>query len=101
VTQASPVFQQVQSDFYLEQGLVRLKRGQLDAAAAAFQKVLDIDANHGPANRDLAEVYLRQGFYTLAFEHATRAEKLGFPLPEDLRKLLQEKLHKKDVGARE
>ncbi len=101
VTQASPVFQQVQSDFYLEQGLVRLKRGQLDAAAAAFQKVLGIDANHGPANRDLAEVYLRQGFYTLAFEHATRAEKLGFPLPEDQRKLLQEKLHKKDLGARE
>jgi len=99
VTQASPVFQQVQSDFYLEQGLVRLARGQLDAAAAAFQKVLNIDANHGPANRHLAEVYLRQGFYTLAFEHATRAEKLGFPLPEDQRKLLQEKLHKKDLGA--
>jgi tetratricopeptide (TPR) repeat protein len=101
VTQASPVFQQVQSDFYLEEGLVRLARGQLDAAAAAFQKVLDIDANHGPANRHLAEVYLRQGFYTLAFEHATRAEKLGFPLPEDQRKLLQEKLHKKEPGERE
>jgi DNA-binding SARP family transcriptional activator len=99
VTQASPVFQQVQSDFYLEQGLVRLARGQLDAAAAAFQKVLNIDANHGPANRHLAEVYLRQGFYTLAFEHATRAEKLGFPLSEDQRKLLEEKLHKKDLGA--
>jgi tetratricopeptide (TPR) repeat protein len=97
VTQASPVYQQVQSDLYLEQGLLRLQQKQLDAAAGAFQKVLDIDANHGPANRHLAEVYLLQGFYTLSLEHATRAEKLGFPLPEDKRTLLRDKLHKKEV----
>ena len=48
VTQASPVYQQVQSDLYLEQGLLRLQQKQLDAAAAAFQKVLNIDTNHGP-----------------------------------------------------
>jgi Tfp pilus assembly protein PilF len=100
VTLASPVYQQVQSSFYLELGLVRLQQGQLDAAAAALQKMLDMDVNHGPANRHLAEVYLLQGFYTLALEHATRAEKLGFPLPEDKRKALQEKLHKKEVRGR-
>ena len=93
--------EQVEFDFYLEQGLVKLERGQLEAAAAAFRKVLDIDQNHGPTNRNLAEVYLRQGLYARSFEYAARAEKLGFPLPADKRKLLQEKLHKKETGGRE
>jgi tetratricopeptide (TPR) repeat protein len=101
VTIASPVYEQVKSDLYLEQGLLRLQQRQLDAAAAAFQKLLAIDPDHGPGNRSLADVYLLQGFYTLAFEHAARAEKLGFPLPEDKRKLLQQKLPKKDGGGRQ
>jgi tetratricopeptide (TPR) repeat protein len=93
--------QQIELDFYLEQGLVRLQRGQLEAAAAAFRKVLDLDQNHGPTNRYLAEVYLRQGLYARSFEYASRAEKLGFPLPADKRKLLQEKLRGKATGGRE
>jgi tetratricopeptide (TPR) repeat protein len=93
--------QQVEFDFYLEQGLVKLQRRQLEAAAAAFRKVLDIDPHHGPTNRHLAEVYLLQGLYARASEHAARAEKLGFPLSEDKRKLLQERLHKKETGGRE
>ena len=100
VTAASPVFQQVQSDLYLEQGLLRLQQRQLDAAASALQKLLGIDENHGPGNRAIAEVYLLQGFYTLALDHAARAEKLGFPLPEDKRKLLEDKLKKPDAGRR-
>jgi tetratricopeptide (TPR) repeat protein len=100
VTAASPVFQQVQIDFYLEQGLLRLQQRQLDSAASALQKLLAIDASHGAGHRAIAEVYLLQGFYTLASEHATRAEKLGFPLPEDKRKLLQQKLPRKDAGGR-
>ncbi|PYR59032.1 MAG: hypothetical protein DMF91_15835 [Acidobacteria bacterium] len=95
---ASPGFEQVESDLYLEQGLVTLQQGRLDAAADAFKKVLDRDTNNGPANRFIAEVYLLQGLYTLASAHATRAEQLGFPLPEDKRKLLQEKLHSKKTG---
>ena len=94
-------FQNVEFDFYLEQGLVKLQRGQLEAAAGAFRKVLDIDPNHGPANRYLAEVYLRQGLYARASEYSARAEKLGFPLPADKRKLLQEKLREKETGGRD
>jgi len=94
-------FQNVELDFYLEQGLVKLQRGQLEVAAGAFRKVLDIDSNHGPANRYLAEVYLRQGLYTRASEYSIRAEKLGFPLPAEKRKLLQEKLREKEPGGRE
>jgi len=94
-------YQQVEFDFYLEQGLVKLERGQLETAAAAFRKVLDIDPNHGPTNRYLAEVYLRQGLYARASEYAARAEKLGFPLPEDKRRLLQEKFRRKETGGHE
>jgi tetratricopeptide (TPR) repeat protein len=100
VTAASPVFQQVQSDLYLEQGLLRLQQRQLEAAASALQKLLRIDANHGPGNRAMAEVYLLQGSYSLALDHEARAEKLGFPLPEDKRKLLQDKRPAKGTGGR-
>jgi tetratricopeptide (TPR) repeat protein len=53
--------QQVEFDLYLELGLVKLRRGQLAAAADAFEKVLEMDPNYGPANRYLAEVHRLQG----------------------------------------
>lgn len=42
---ASPFaqYQQLELDFYLEQGLLRLQQGRLDAAAKALQKALAID----------------------------------------------------------
>ena len=98
MTAASPADQQLESDLYLERGIVRLQQGRLEAAAAAFKKVLDIDANHGAAHRYLAHVYLRQGLYAKASEEATRAEKLGFPLPDDQRKLLEQGLRRGKLG---
>ena len=102
---ASPFVQQRQLEFdlYTEQGLLKLQQGQLEAAASAFRKVLEMDPNHGPTNRSLAEVYLRQGNYARALEYATRAEKLGSPLSDDKRKLLQDRLksQKKDAGGQE
>lgn len=97
---ASILYPQVESDLYLEKGLLTLQQGRLEAAAKAFRKVLALDANHGPANRYVAEVYLLQGLYPLSFEHAALAEKLGFPLPADKRKLLQEKLRAKKTERR-
>jgi tetratricopeptide (TPR) repeat protein len=76
----------------LEEGLIRMQQRRLDAAAKALQRVLAIDPNHGPVSRYLAEVYLLQGLYPRALEYATRAEKLGFPLSDDKRRVLQEKL---------
>ena len=100
---ASPFAQQrhVEFSLYLELGLLRLQQGQLTAAVSAFRKVLEIDPDHGPTNRQLAEVLLRQGLYSRALEYAGRAEKLGFPLPDDKRKLLQDQLQKqkKEAGA--
>jgi tetratricopeptide (TPR) repeat protein len=102
---ASPFAQQRQVEFnlYMELGLLRLQQGQLTAAVSAFRKVLEIDPDHGPTNRQLAEVLLRQGQYSRALEYAGRAEKLGFPLPDDKRKLLQEQLQKqkKEAGGQE
>ena len=69
--------------------MLRLLQGRLKAAAEAFTMVLDMDPDHGPANRGLAEVYLRQGSYARASEHAARAEKLGAPLPAATRTRLQ------------
>ena len=91
--------QQVEFELYQEQGLIKLQRGQLEAAAAALRKALEMDPNHGPVNRALAEVYLRQGQYARAAEHAARAEKAGTPLPEDRRRRLRDQLPKQDGGG--
>jgi Tfp pilus assembly protein PilF len=52
-------YQQVELDWELERGMVKLQRGQLTAAALAFKKVLDMEPNHEAATRGLAEVNRR------------------------------------------
>ena len=54
-------YQQVELDFHLELGMVKLQRGQLTAAAAAFKKVLEFEPAHETATRQLAEVNRRLG----------------------------------------
>ncbi|MEP6917540.1 MAG: tetratricopeptide repeat protein [Acidobacteriota bacterium] len=93
--------QQLEFDIYLEQGLLRLAQGRLDAAEKALQRVLTLDPAHGPSVRYLAEVYMRRGLYKKALEYATRAETLGFPLPADQRKALQAKLRASGIGGRQ
>jgi tetratricopeptide (TPR) repeat protein len=89
--------QQIEAALYLEQGLLRLQQGRLDAAADAFQKLVEMDPDNGSAHRHLAEVYLLQGAYARSLDHAVKAEKLGAPLPADKRKLLDDKLRGKDA----
>lgn len=52
-------YQQVELDFHLERGLVKLARGQLAAAAEAFKKVLALEPAHEAATRGLAEANRR------------------------------------------
>lgn len=52
-------YQQVELDFHLERGMVKLGRGQLAAAAEAFRKVLALEPNHEAATRGLAEANRR------------------------------------------
>ena len=91
-TAVSQSDQRIQRDLYLEDGLLRLKQARLDVAARSLRKVVDLDPNFGPGYRYLAETYIRQGLYTRAQDQATRAEKLGSPLPDDLQKTLRDKL---------
>jgi tetratricopeptide (TPR) repeat protein len=83
--------QEVQRDLNFEDGVIRLKQRQLQAAARRLRQAVDLDPTYGPGYRYLAEVYLRQGLYARALDQASRAEKLGSPLPDDLQKTLQQK----------
>ena len=60
----------VDADLYMEQGLVRMQQGRLEAAAEAFQRVLALNPAHEPAKRQLAEVRKLQ-------QDKTRAKKPG------------------------
>jgi protein O-GlcNAc transferase len=53
------VYFNVEADVYMEEGLIRLEQGRLEAAAAAFQKVLDLDASYEAARQQLALVQKR------------------------------------------
>ena len=80
--------QQTAFDVDLERGLLKLAQRQPDAAIESFKFVLSADPNDGPANRGIAEAYLMKRMYTLAAQHAARAEKAGLPLPPELKKQL-------------
>jgi len=89
-------YQRTQTNLSFEWGQLRLQQGRLASAVAAFRKALDMDPNHGPSHRSLAEVYLRQGSYARAREEATRAEALGSPLPA----AMQERLRRPPAAGR-
>ena len=52
-------YQQVDLEYHLERGLIKLQRGQLDVAAESFKKVLEFEPTHDAATRGLAEVNRR------------------------------------------
>ena len=54
------LYTNVQVEYHLEEGLIRMAQGRLDAASAAFEKVLALDAGNGPAREKLAEVNKRR-----------------------------------------
>lgn len=53
------LYQHLDTDLYMEQGLLRMQQGRLQAAADAFRKVLEADATHAEAKTRLAEVQKR------------------------------------------
>jgi tetratricopeptide (TPR) repeat protein len=83
--------QQVDLDLAIERGLLRLAEGQIDSAIGTLKTALGMEPDNGPANRGLAQAYLRQGSYALAATHAARAEKAGSPLSDAERALLRQK----------
>jgi tetratricopeptide (TPR) repeat protein len=53
------LYQNVELDLNMEEGLVRMQQGRLEAAADSFRKVLDTDSSHEQAKAQLAEVQKR------------------------------------------
>ena len=49
------------ADDLVEQGLAYLEQGQLDEAAAEFQKAIELDPENADAHRNLGYVYVEQG----------------------------------------
>ncbi len=97
--QATSAYQRTSASLSLEWGLIRLQQGRLEEAATAFEKAIDIDPDDGQAHRALAEVRLRQGSYAQAREEADRAQRLGAPLPDAMRRTLDEKAPASSRGA--
>jgi tetratricopeptide (TPR) repeat protein len=97
--QATAEYQQVETSYNIELGRVRLAQARLVAAAAAFQKAVQMTPDSGPAHLGLAEVFLRQRQYARAREEAAKAEALGHPLPEAERKTLDAGLARSPAGG--
>jgi Flp pilus assembly protein TadD len=97
---ATAVAQQLESELFVEQGLIQMQRGQLDAAVTALRKALEMDATQGPVHRHLAQAYLQQRAFALAAEHAAEAEKLGAPLADAERSAIQQGLGSQGAAIR-
>ncbi len=90
--QVTPEYQRVETRLNLEWGLLRLRQGQLPAAAIALNAAITMNPNDGASHRALAEVYLRQGAYAKARDEAAQAKTLGAPLAADLQQRLDRAL---------
>jgi tetratricopeptide (TPR) repeat protein len=69
----SALYQNVELDLNMEEGLVRMQQGRLEAAAESFRKVLDTDSTHEPAKEQLAAIQKR-------LQERARQKKAGGPL---------------------
>jgi tetratricopeptide (TPR) repeat protein len=92
--QAAAAYQKLEASLNTEWGALRLAEGRLPEAAAVLEKAIDMDPDHGPAHRYLAQVLFRQGLFSRSLQHAVQAEKLGTPLPPAERKALDAKIGK-------
>jgi tetratricopeptide (TPR) repeat protein len=53
------LYQNSEADLYMEEGLVRIQQGRLEAAAESFRRVLDSDSTHEQAKQQLADIQKR------------------------------------------
>lgn len=74
---------------YTTLGNAYLMKGLLDEAIQANMEAIKVQPEFPIAHNNLAVVYLQKGEYALAIEHCDKAEKLGFELPEALKKELE------------
>jgi tetratricopeptide (TPR) repeat protein len=82
---SSPYYQQLQTDVFFERGRAYWAKHLAPQAIRAYSTALEFNPNEGRTHRQLAEIYLRGGDYSRAFQHITAAEKLGTPVESSLR----------------
>lgn len=80
----SPYYQQLQADAFYETGRAYQAKQKPSEALRAYRTALELNPNEGRTHRQLAELYLRTGDYTSAYQHAKTAEKLGAPVDSSL-----------------
>lgn len=80
----SPYYQQLQADAFFETGRAYQAKNKPSEALRAYRTALELNPNEGRTHRQLAELYLRTGNYTGAYQHAMTAEKLGMPVDPSL-----------------
>jgi Tfp pilus assembly protein PilF len=51
----SALYQNIEVDYYLEEALLRMARGNLDTAVQSLEKVLALDPNNAVAQKSLAD----------------------------------------------
>jgi tetratricopeptide (TPR) repeat protein len=73
-------YQQLQVEILFERGLIYQEKGAFAQATESYASALELNPNYGPAHRQLAEVFLRQGQYGRASEHAAKAGELKSPV---------------------
>lgn len=62
-------------------GLYRYKSGDNDHAEMYWRQALQVESNSADAHYNLGLLYVEQGRYNDALEHAVKAYSLGYPLP--------------------
>lgn len=75
-------------EIYYNLGIVDYDLGRIAEAIGAFRRAIEIEPAHAAAHNNLAVAYYRDGKYELAARHAARAAELGYPVPPELRKLM-------------
>jgi tetratricopeptide (TPR) repeat protein len=82
---SSPYYQQLQADVFFERGRAYWAKHLTPQAIRAYSTALEFNPDEGRTHRQLAEIYLRNGDYSHAFQHLTTAEKLGSTIETSLR----------------
>ena len=73
-------------------GNIYLGMERLDAALDLYAKALESDPANAMLHNNIAGIYFRKGEYRLSWEHAQKAESLGFKVHPDFLKELKKKL---------
>jgi tetratricopeptide (TPR) repeat protein len=89
---STPYYQQLQAETFFERGMVFQEQGIWAQSVENYQKAIDLKGDYPEAYRQSAEALFHYGNYTLALEHARKAEELNHPVEQSLREKIDRKI---------